>query len=320
MVKSNTQDQTKKNNNPFKKIVFLFGPTSVGKTNLLSKLNSDKYAVINADSIQVYKGLDVGSAKVTKDVTEKIDHYLIDILEPTEQFNVAKFIREADKAVHEIHSNNKIPVISGGTAFYFKHFLFGLSQAPPSSKKIRRKVEDLIKEKSSSYAYSLLKQYDPVSYNRINENDIYRISRALEVYFTCGQPLSSFDLPSTYRHDMDPLIIGLYRDNEEMQKRLKLRFDIMMEEGLLEEIRDLKQRGAKDTWPGMQGIGYNEFFLSMKTGELTISQIGQLIISNSKKYAKRQYTFFKSFDNVNWIHAKNEGKILKMITEYTNRL
>ena len=116
---------------------------------------------------------------------------------------------------------------------------------------------------------------------------------------------------------MDPLIIGLYRDKLEMQQRLKLRFDIMMEEGLLDEIRDLKRQGASETWPGIQGIGYKEFFLAMKTGELSISQIGSLIVHNSKKYAKRQYTFFKSFENVNWIHAKEENKIIQLINDYS---
>ncbi len=318
MVKSNIQNQKKiKNNNPFKKIIFLFGPTSVGKTNLLSKLDSNKYSVINADSIQVYKGLDIGSAKVSKEITDKIEHYLIDILDPREQFSVAKFIEEADKAVVEIVNKGKIPIISGGTAFYYKHFLYGLSQAPPSDPIVRKRVENLIKEKSLSYAYNLLKEVDLTTYNRINENDKYRISRALEVKYTSGKPLSSFDLPNTYRHDMDPLVIGLYRDTDEMDKRLKLRFDIMMQQGLLDEIRDLKKNGASLDWPGIQGIGYKEFFLAMRTGEFPISKIGNLIVHNSKKYAKRQYTFFKSFENVNWICAKEELKIVDLIDSYS---
>lgn len=317
MVKSNIPNSQILNSNPFEKIIFLFGPTSVGKTNLLSKLNSDKYSVINADSIQVYKGLDIGSAKVTKDVTDKIDHYLIDILDPTEQFSVAKFIEEADKAVVKIHSQNKIPIISGGTAFYFKHFLYGLSNAPASNQLMRSRVEKIISDNSLLYAYNLLQEVDPVTANRINQNDKYRISRALEVYLTCNKPLSSFDLPNVYRNDMKPLIIGLYREKEEMISRLQLRFDQMLSAGLLDEIRDLVRNNAQETWPGMQGIGYKEFFVAMKSGELTTSQIGDLIVFNSKKYAKRQYTFFKSFENVNWEHPKNEEKIVSLIENYS---
>jgi len=316
MVKSNILNLKKQNSNPFKKIVFLFGPTSVGKTQLLSKLDSDKFSVINADSIQVYKGLDIGSAKVGKKILDKIDHHLIDILDPTEQFSVAKFIQEADKAVHKIHSENKIPVISGGTAFYFKHFLYGLSDAPPSDPKIREKVEKIINDNSLVFAYNLLKQVDPVTANRININDKYRISRALEVFYTCNKPLSSFDLPTTYRNNMDPLIIGLYREKEEMIARLKLRFTLMLEAGLLDEIKDLVKNNAQESWPGMQGIGYKEFFIAMKTGELTLSQIGELIVFNSKKYAKRQYTFFKSFENVVWKHAEKEDEIISLIGNY----
>ncbi len=318
MVKSNILKlKNPKITNPFEKIIFLFGPTSVGKTNLLSKLDNNKFAVINADSIQVYKGLDIGSAKVTKDILNKIDHYLIDILDPREQFDVAKFIEEADKAVRIIHSQNKIPIISGGTAFYFKHFLFGLTQAPASSKQIRDEVENFINKNSLETAYAYLKSIDPISYNRINKNDKYRISRAIEVFLTCNKPLSSFDLPTSYRYDMKPLIIGLFRDKEEMNSRLKLRFDMMMQNGLLEEMRELISNGAVEKWPGMQGIGYKEFFLAKKTGELGISQIGDLIVNNSKKYAKRQYTFFKSFEDVNWINANEEEKVLNAINNYS---
>jgi len=318
MVKSNTKKLKNQKTNPFNKIIFLFGPTSVGKTNLLSKLDNNKFSVINADSIQVYKGLDIGSAKVSEDILNKIDHYLIDILNPIEQFSVAKFIEEADQAVKEIHENNKIPIISGGTAFYFKHFLYGLSNAPASTIEIRDKVENFINQHSLDVAYSYLKEIDPISYNRINKNDKYRISRAIEVFLISNKPLSSFDLPKSYRYNMNPLVIGLFRDKKEMDTRMKLRFNMMMERGLLDEIRNLIANGARDDWPGMQGIGYKEFFLARKTGELSISQIGDLIVSNSKKYAKRQYTFFKSFENVNWINAKEEEKVITLITDYIN--
>lgn len=318
MAKSNTKKLKINETNPFEKIIFLFGPTSVGKTNLLSKLDKNKFSVINADSIQVYKDLDIGSAKVTEDILKKIDHYLIDILDAREQFSVGKFIEEADKAVKIIHSQNKIPVISGGTAFYFKHFLYGLSDAPPSSNEVRAQVENFIQTHSLETAYAYLEQIDPISYNRINKNDKYRISRALEVYITSNKPLSSFDLPSEYRFNMKPLIIGLFREKEEMDRRLRLRFDLMIKNGLIEEIRYLKKLGAQESWPGMQGIGYKEFFLAMKTGELSVSQIGDLIVHNSKKYAKRQYTFFKSFENVNWIDAKDEDKVITLINNYIN--
>lgn len=301
------------------KLIFLFGPTSVGKTKLLTDICKDRFSVVNADSIQVYKGLDIGSAKVSAEVMKKVPHYLIDILPPTEQFTVADFIKKADEAIVDIYNRGRIPIISGGTAFYFKHFLYGLSEAPPTDEKVRADIEKEIKSNGIESIYQILKEVDFTSYQRINPNDSYRIQRAVEVYRTCGKPLSSFSVPKTPRNNMDPLIIGLYRDNEEMAKRLKLRVNLMLQEGLLDEIKTLIREGADASWPGMQGIGYKEFFEAMKTGEQSRSQILERIVLNSKHYAKRQYTFFKSFENVNWMDAKDDEKIKILIENYLSK-
>ncbi|MCK9190030.1 MAG: tRNA (adenosine(37)-N6)-dimethylallyltransferase MiaA [Sphaerochaetaceae bacterium] len=301
------------------KLIFLFGPTSVGKTKLLTDICKDRFSVVNADSIQVYRGLDIGSAKVSAEVMKKVPHYLIDILPPTEQFTVADFIKKADEAIVDIYNRGRIPIISGGTAFYFKHFLYGLSEAPPTDEKVRADIEKEIKSNGIESIYQILKEVDFTSYQRINPNDSYRIQRAVEVYRTCGKPLSSFSVPKTPRNNMDPLIIGLYRDNEEMAKRLKLRVNLMLQEGLLDEIKTLIREGADASWPGMQGIGYKEFFEAMKTGEQSSSQILERIVLNSKHYAKRQYTFFKSFENVNWMDAKDDEKIKILIENYLSK-
>ncbi|MGH4036690.1 MAG: tRNA (adenosine(37)-N6)-dimethylallyltransferase MiaA [Sphaerochaeta sp.] len=298
------------------KLIFLFGPTSVGKTKLLTDICKDRFSVVNADSIQVYKGLDIGSAKVSVEVMKKVPHYLIDILPPTEQFTVADFIKKADEAIVDIYNKGRIPIISGGTAFYFKHFLYGLSEAPPTDEKVRAEIEKEIKSNGIESIYQILKEVDFTSYQRINPNDSYRIQRAVEVYRTCGKPLSSFSVPKTPRNNMDPLIIGLYRDNEEMARRLKLRVNLMLKDGLMDEIKSLIRDGADASWPGMQGIGYKEFFEAIKTGEESRSQILERIVLNSKHYAKRQYTFFKSFENVNWMDAKDDEKIKLLIENY----
>ena len=192
-----------------KPIIILFGPTAVGKTAILSRFDSARYSVINADSIQVYKGLDIGSAKATGAEREAIEHHLIDIREMDQSFSVGDFIEAADEAVALIHSQNKIPIISGGTAFYVKHFLYGLSEAPSSNEDVRARVGALIEEKGLSWGYKRLAEVDPVSADRIHPNDTYRISRALEVYEQSGKPLSSFDLPSEPRIVNPVLIIGL---------------------------------------------------------------------------------------------------------------
>ena len=313
-VKSSSIPPTKPN--PFDSIIFLFGPTGVGKTELLTNLDPSRFAVVNADSIQVYRHLDIGSAKASPELQRQIEHHLIDIRDPQVQFTVADFIEEADRAVISIASRGKVPVIVGGTAFYYKHFLYGLSEAPPASERIRGEVQALIEEKGREWAHAYLCQVDPVSGSRIHINDTYRISRALEVFLQSGRPLSSYGLPTEARRGMKPLIIGLVREQEELHRRIALRVGQMFDEGLEDEIRRLVAMGADGSWPGLVGIGYREFFTALATGEYTRTMIAEEIVRNSRAYAKRQMTFFKSFADAQWFDAADIGPIITAIEDY----
>ena len=308
------------------KAVFLFGPTAVGKTRLLFDFFSGTGEVVNADSVQVYRHLDIGSAKATKDITDRIPHHLIDILDPWETYNVADFIRLGDQACKQIWQNGHLPVISGGTAFYFKHFMYGLSEAPQSDPETRHIVELFIRDQGLQKAHDYLKIVDPVSAERINVNDIYRISRAIEVYRTSGRPLSSFALPTEPRNNMQILSIGLMRDKENLRARIRERVDIMFDEGLIDEIAKLLDMGANPSWQSMQGIGYREFMdilfdedtqkqkrqLSSLSKE-ELDEIKERICMNSIHYAKRQMTFFRSFSGVKWIDAEDTGKLRDLL-------
>ena len=311
------------------KAVFLFGPTAVGKTRLLFDFFSGIGEVVNADSVQVYRGLDIGSAKADKEITDAIPHHLIDILDPWETYNVADFIRLADQACSDIWSRGKLPVISGGTAFYFKHFMYGLSEAPQSDPETRQSVQLFIRDHGLKKAHDYLKIVDPVSAERINENDSYRISRAIEVYRSSGKPLSSFTLPTTPRNDMKILSIGLMRDKEDLKKRIRERVDIMFEQGLKEEIQHLMDMGANPSWQSMQGIGYSEFMdvmfdpvygdLNKKPEELTeeeLNIIREKIVTDSVHYAKRQMTFFRSFADVKWINAEDRAELKEALESF----
>ena len=311
------------------KAVFLFGPTAVGKTRLLFDFFSTMGEVVNADSVQVYRGLDIGSAKAEKEITDVIRHHLIDILDPWESYNVADFIRLADQACADIWSRGKLPVISGGTAFYFKHFMYGLSDAPQSDPETRAAVQLFIRDQGLRKAHDYLKIVDPVSAERINENDSYRISRAIEVYRTSGKPLSSFALPAKPRNDMQILSIGLMRDKEELKSRIRERVDIMFGQGLVDEMRKLLGMGAVPSWQSMQGIGYSEFMDvlfdpvygdQLKTiDELTsddMASIKEKIVSDSVHYAKRQMTFFRSFADVKWIDAEDTDALGKELDSF----
>lgn len=302
MTKSSSFPPTKEGN-PFSRIVFLFGPTGVGKTDFLTRLDPDKFAVINADSIQVYRGLDIGSAKVSADVCAYIHHYLIDVEDPWNRFTVGRFLELADQAVLEIAAAGKIPILCGGTAYYFKHFLYGLSEAPASDPAVRQDVARETEEKGLDWAWHELEKVDPQSAGRIHPNDAYRITRALEVYRSSLRPLSDFKPSNRPRYGMHPLIYGLVRPQAELEQRITQRVEQMFQEGLLAEIRGLMARGAEESWPGMQGIGYREFFSARKEGECSISTIKAEIARNSRLYAKRQMTFFKSFSQVNWLES-----------------
>lgn len=321
----NTPSQSDNN----RKVIFLFGPTAVGKTQLLCDCFSSFAEVVNADSVQVYKHLDIGSAKADISTIKKIPHHLIDILEPWENYNVADFIRLADNACAQIWSREKIPVVSGGTAFYFKHFLYGLSEAPKSDPVVREDVSNYIKAVGLAEAHKYLSSVDPVSAQRINPNDGYRISRALEVYKTCGKPLSSFALPSVPRNNMEVLSIGLCREKEELRERIGLRVKIMFEQGILDEIKNLLKMGANPSWQSMQGIGYKEFLNHLWKGdkdsslmafdilsEPEINAISSEIIMNSIHYAKRQMTFFKSFANVHWVDPQNVDVVKRVVESF----
>jgi len=313
-VKSISKHPTK--SNAFEPIIFIFGPTGVGKTELLLDLDPQRFSVINADSIQVYRHLDVGSAKASKAVRSAIEHHLIDICDPWEQFSVGNFIERADQACQMIHDQGKIPVISGGTAYYFKHFLYGLSEAPLSDENIRKSLSQRIETEGREWAYQYLQRIDPISAKRIHPSDMYRVSRALEVWETSGRPLSSYTIPTTVRNGMKPLVIGLIRESEVLRRRLNLRVQAMFDEGLVEEIRDLLKMGAQPWWPGLQGIGYREFFQAMEHGEWSRAIIADQIERNSRLYAKRQMTFFKSFADAKWFDPENKATILTEIERY----
>ncbi len=303
----------KRNNIP---LIFLFGPTGVGKTALLDSLFSEGFSVINADSKQIYRHLDIGSAKPEPELVARIPHYLVDILDPWEDFSVGQFVHRADEAVEDILSQGRIPVISGGTAFYFKHFLYGLPESPKSSPEVRFFVQREVETHGQEWAYRRLEEVDPLSAAKIHRNDTYRLTRALEVWEATGRPLSSYRVPSVPREGLKPLIIGLTRDKEELAERIELRVELMVEQGLMEEIDSLLAMKATPEWPGMQGIGYQEYFTLKREGQWSLDAFKALIVKNSIKYAKRQMTFFRSIEGVTWMNPEETESIQALVDDY----
>ena len=288
--------------------LILFGPTASGKTGLLEQLFGGERPfmaaeVISADSMQVYRGMDIGTAKPPAALRAALPHHLIDIRDPWEQFNAGEFVRLASAAAEDIHRRGKLPVISGGTGFYLSNFVLGLPAAPPSDPAARASLSQELTGRGRTPLGEVLERGDPVSAGRIHPNDVYRILRAVEVLRLTGRPLSAYQRPGAsasargggrYRF----LILGIDRDREEVYRRIDIRCAQMFQQGLAQEVRRLREAGRGPADPGMRAIGYREFFVETGPGVFSISSdvkgVEALVARNSRRYAKRQVTFFAS--------------------------
>jgi tRNA dimethylallyltransferase len=327
----------------------LFGPTASGKTDILLRLFAGvncpiSAEVISADSMQVYRGMDIGTAKPGPAEREKLPHHLIDIRNPDEQFNAGDFVRLADEACADIWQRGKLPVVSGGTGFYLKNFIQGLGEAPPSDPEIRAALKVDLQTMGASALMEELAAADPVSAARIHINDRYRLLRALEVCRLTGQPLSSYtaSIPR-FRGLYRFLIIGLERKREELYRRINQRCEAMFREGLPGEVEALREAGYGAEDPGLNAIGYKEFFIedfledpkesyesnpefpvesSAKKFRIStdLKGVEVLVAQNSRHYAKRQITFFKLIPGVTWIDVAASDPVQKIRRELENFL
>ncbi|MCL2793325.1 MAG: tRNA (adenosine(37)-N6)-dimethylallyltransferase MiaA [Spirochaetaceae bacterium] len=305
-------------------VIVVFGPTSVGKTDFL--LNLSKISeIINIDSLQVYKYMNIGTAKPGAGTLSQIKHHLIDFLDPNEEFNTGDFVHEADKLCFEVFSRDKIPVISGGNAFFLINFIKGLPATPKCNPIVRKKVEEELKNKGIEELSCKLEKIDPDYFSKISKNDTYRITRALEIYYSTGKTVSYFKIPEKPRECYNFLFIGLIREKEELHERINRRVDLMFENGLYEEFLKLRKMGYGSSSPGMGAIGYKEFFeldneqsVEWQPGDkqLGLDDIKELIKKNTRQYAKRQITFFKKIDNVIWENPDNFSAIFHKVEEF----
>jgi tRNA dimethylallyltransferase len=285
------------------KVILLFGPTGVGKTVLLERLFSRGAEVVSADALQVYKHLDIGTAKPDAGTLSRLPHHLINIIDYTESFSVGEFCRRADESIHDILSRGLLPVISGGTAYYLKAWLLGTPETPLVNPKIRRSLEEKWRGRDDESLRDEVMRLDPVSAGRIGGRDRYRMLRVLEVHAQTGRPLSDFKVPGEPRTDFRTLSIGLRRNRTELYRRIDERVEQMFRDGLASEAALLREKGARRNHPGMKAIGYREWF--GEDGEETPDpeRVKELIARNSRRYAKRQITFFASLPEVHWYDA-----------------
>ena len=282
--------------------IFIAGPTAVGKSEIALAL-AEKIGgeIISVDSMQVYRGLDIGTAKPDAATQNRIPHHLIDICELTEPFDAAKFIVLATKAVAEIQSRNKTPIFCGGTGLYFKAFLDGLGEAPAANPELRAELEAMPFEK----LLQELRERDSEAYEKIDKQNPRRVIRAVEVIRTTGKSFSSqranWPMQPAASHTLHLFTRAPY----DLHRRINLRVDEMFQRGLVEETRELLKHGLAENRTAMQAIGYRQVVEHLR-GELTLPNAVELVKSKTRQFAKRQLTWFRRHGNCKWIELKSD--------------
>ncbi len=302
-------------------LVILTGPTAVGKTELSIRLaKAINGEIISADSIQVYKYMDIGSAKVTTEEMDGVKHYLIDVLEPTDEFNICVFKDMATAAMEEIYAKGKIPIIAGGTGFYIQSVLYDVEfDKEEGDKTYRHNLEEQAAKEGVSVIHRMLAEVDPKAAEEIHENNLKRVIRALEYYHETGKRISEHNeeqRAKTSPYDYKYFVLNMDRDK--LYDRINLRVDIMLENGLIDEVKKLKTMGFDKELVSMQGIGYKEI-RQFVDDELTYDEAVELLKKNTRNFAKRQLTWFRREPEVTWLNHQDFGgdkdKILAYMIE-----
>lgn len=282
------------------KLLCILGPTAVGKTDLsirvATRVNGE---IVSVDSRQVYRYMSIGTAKPTPEQLALIPHHMVDCIMPDEKFSVADYQKGADEAIRQIHLRNKTPVLVGGSGLYFRALVDGLFNGPAADPELRQQLRKEAEESGVQNLHSRLGTVDPEAAEKIHHNDLIRIVRALEVYEKSGKRISELKQQWESGEPRYKIIaFGLNRPREELYKRIEMRVDQMMEEGLLDEVRSLSEY-SRDLY-AMNCLGYKELF-SYLDGKCDLDEAIRLIKQNTRRYAKRQLTWFKKDKRINWI-------------------
>lgn len=296
-------------------LVILTGPTAVGKTKLsIALAKAIGGEIISADSMQVYKYMDIGSAKIRPEEMQGVKHYLVDELEPSEEFHVVRFQQMAKHAIEEIRSRGHIPILVGGTGFYIQAIVNDIDFTENEASPYRQELETLAAEKGAEYLHEELKKADPESAEAIHANNVKRVIRALEFYKLTGKKISQHN--EEQREKESPYNFAYFVLNDDRVKlyaRIEQRIDEMLEEGLVEEVTRLKEMGYHRGMVAMQGLGYKEV-LAYLDGECTLDEAVEILKRDTRHFAKRQITWFKRERDVIWLnkedYAYDEEQIL----------
>ena len=305
-------------------VFFLIGPTASGKTNLAVELvNTFPFEIISVDSAQIYQDMDIGVAKPSQDILDKVPHHLINILKPNEAYSVAQFTKDALKLIDEILMRGHIPLLVGGTMMYFNGLEKGINQMPMTDEQFRKDIEIEASQVGWPKLYEKLKSVDKETAEKLNPNDAQRISRALEVFYSSGKPLSSYH--QSENKDVFPFSVcklGLMPSNRKMlHQRIEFRVHEMIEAGLFEEVRSLLQKypTLQSHMPSMRSVGYRQT-LEYFNGDIEEKECINKIIFATRQLAKRQMTWMRSMENLNLFDCSNDFISKEVITFVKARL
>lgn len=302
------------------KVIVVVGPTAVGKTKtsieIAKKFNGE---IINGDSTQVYRDLNIGTAKITEAEMDGITHHLIDMKNPDESFSVAEFQGLVREKIHEINEAGKTPIIVGGTGLYIQSVLYDYEFSEASSNdKLRMELENFAKEHGNEALHHKLKEIDIKSAETIHPNNVRRVIRAIEVFEESGVPFSEYLEKQKRELLYDATMIGLTMERDVLYDRINYRVEKMMEEGLLEEVRSLYDRGYRDC-QALHAIGYRELYDYLE-GRLRMEQAIEAIQQNTRRYAKRQFTWFRNKMDITWFDMTSEDKIQQILQYLEEKL
>jgi tRNA dimethylallyltransferase len=301
------------------KLLVIIGPTAVGKTKLSIELAKRfNGEIISGDSMQIYRGMDIGTAKIKKNEMGGIPHHLLDIRDPEEKFSVAEFQQLVRSKISEIAKKGKLPMIVGGTGLYIQSVLYDYQFSDaPADEGFRKELEEKVKERGSQILHQELVEIDPESASHIHPNNARRVIRALEIYHCTGKTMSEYQEKQQPDLLYDTALVGLTMERELLYERINLRVEMMLEEGLLDEVKRLYQQNLRDC-QSIQAIGYKEIYEYLD-GLVTLEQAVDQLKQNSRRYAKRQFTWFKNKMDVKWFDmtdVMNFSKKIKEISHY----
>ncbi len=299
-------------------LLVLVGPTGVGKTAMsFSLANHFSAEIISMDSMQVYKHMDIGTAKATKAERALVPHHLIDFIEPTAEYNTNLFVQDCTRVAADIIKRGKLPMLVGGTGLYLQALLFGLIKIPPVPADIRQQIQHRIAEEGNQKLHEELGQFDPETARRVHTNDTQRLIRGLEIYKATGKTWSFFlkkqkdRNPHGEMRKYRPILIGLRRERKGLYERIERRVDEMLEEGLVGEVESLLESGVGVELCSMQSIGYKHM-ARYCLGDWSYTEAVRLMKRDTRRYAKRQFTWFRD-KGITWFHPDAAAEVVLFV-------